>query len=378
MLPAMGVRARSAVALLGLAAAGAAQTFIVDANNGPGTSFTDLPPAVAAVPDGAVLDVRAGTYSAFAIVGKGLSVVFASGASVIGRIGTPLTVSVSNTSAAQPVLLRRMQSVQGTPVDLSSCQGLVLLEDCTVPDGSGNGPVLTISTCAQVEVTRCSFGNGGYTLTGAILDHSCVVIRQSTICGGVPGVRSTTCSLQLIDTSVGSFAGFFPLTAVQLQGGDLRMVGGSLYSFFSYAVSGTGTARIDPNVVFTGPTGNGGVSPTIQLTNPTMPAVEATDGPLGSSVSVDLRGPAGDFGALLAGLPGPPLSFPGIADPSWMLPGTEVVCATAILAAGTSLSITVPVPNVPALRGLRVVWQGASFGAVNGIQASNPAVTTHW
>jgi hypothetical protein len=350
-----------------------AQTFIVDAANGPGTNFTDLPPAVAAVPDGAVLDVRAGTYSAFAIVGKGLSVVFASGASVNGV----LTVSVSNTSAAQSVLLRRMQLGWGSLVNLSNCQGLVVLEDCTVQAGGGNGPILTISTCAQVEVTRSSFGDGS-TFSGASLDHSNVVIRNSRICGGLPGLQSTNCSLQLIDTLVGSLPGFIPSTAVDLQGGDLRVIGGSLFDFAAYSVSGIGTARIDPSVVFASLGLGMGIAPTIQLTNPTMPAVVATDGPLGGSFTVDLRGPAGDFGALLAGLPGPPLSFPGIADPSWMLPGTEVVCATTILAAGAHLVISVPVPNLAALRGLRVVWQGASFGAVNGLQASNPAITTHW
>src|SRR5437762_9224013 len=39
-----------------------AQTFIVDAANGPGTNFTEIATAVAAVPDGAVLMVRAGSY----------------------------------------------------------------------------------------------------------------------------------------------------------------------------------------------------------------------------------------------------------------------------------------------------------------------------
>jgi hypothetical protein len=90
-----------------------------------------------------------------------------------------------------------------------------------------------------------------------------------------------------------------------------------------------------------------------------------------------LRGPAGDFGALLGGLTGQPFRFPGLADPSWMLPGSEVLCLMATLApAGTG--VTYLVPNLPGLRGARFVWQGASFGTANGLQASNPAVTTHW
>ena len=27
---------------------------------------------------------------------------------------------------------------------------------------------------------------------------------------------------------------------------------------------------------------------------------------------------------------------------------------------------------------LRLCWHGVSFGATNGLQASNPAITTHW
>ena len=44
--------------LLPLASALVAQTYVVDAANGPGSQFTDLPTAVAAVPDGATLLVR--------------------------------------------------------------------------------------------------------------------------------------------------------------------------------------------------------------------------------------------------------------------------------------------------------------------------------
>ena len=42
---------------------------------GAGAQFTDLPAAVAAVPDGAALIVRPGSYSPFAIAGKGIAIV---------------------------------------------------------------------------------------------------------------------------------------------------------------------------------------------------------------------------------------------------------------------------------------------------------------
>ena len=47
--------------------------FIVDEQGGPGSHFTDLPAAVAAVPSGSTLRVRPGSYTAPAITGKALS-----------------------------------------------------------------------------------------------------------------------------------------------------------------------------------------------------------------------------------------------------------------------------------------------------------------
>ena len=82
------------------ASAAMAQTYVVDAANGPGTHFTDIPAAVAAVPDGAVLEVRLGAYSPFTIAGKGLSVLFGSGATVSG---VNITVGVTGTASQQPV-----------------------------------------------------------------------------------------------------------------------------------------------------------------------------------------------------------------------------------------------------------------------------------
>src|SRR6188474_3248921 len=48
--------------------------WIVDANSGPGTHFTDLPAAVAAAQSGDTILVRPGTYTAFAVTGKALTI----------------------------------------------------------------------------------------------------------------------------------------------------------------------------------------------------------------------------------------------------------------------------------------------------------------
>jgi len=46
-----------------------AQMFVVDSSNGPGTNFTSIAATSAVAPDGAVLRVRAGVYTPFAIGG---------------------------------------------------------------------------------------------------------------------------------------------------------------------------------------------------------------------------------------------------------------------------------------------------------------------
>ena len=49
--------------------------WIVDAANGPGTSFTDLPPAIAAAQSGDTIIVRAGpAYTLFSVSGKALTI----------------------------------------------------------------------------------------------------------------------------------------------------------------------------------------------------------------------------------------------------------------------------------------------------------------
>ena len=58
----------------------AAQTFVVDAAGGAGSSFTNMPAAIALVPDGATLLVRPGHYGSFSISAKSLTILADSGA----------------------------------------------------------------------------------------------------------------------------------------------------------------------------------------------------------------------------------------------------------------------------------------------------------
>ena len=118
---------RWCVALALLTVTAPAQVFIVDANNGAGTNFTDLPPAVAAVPDGATLRVLPGNYTAFALQGKGLRVI----AEGVVQVGLTLgDIDIRSTAASQVVILRGLILPYGA-VRVSDCRGPVVIEQCT-------------------------------------------------------------------------------------------------------------------------------------------------------------------------------------------------------------------------------------------------------
>ena len=346
-----------------LASAGLGQTFIVDAANGPGTNFIDIATASATVPDGSVLEVRAGSYASFAIVSKGLSVRCAPGVSVAG---IP-PIAVSGTASGQTVELRGLQVSE--QLSLNSCQGPVLLYSCNV---TGMAPgALQVTGCQQVYADTCSFASQPY--AAIILINSAAVLQN---CGAwtqmVPGISMQASSLQLTDCIVS--AGTVVSTAVTLANADVRIIGGSLRTHFG--VSGTGGARIDPSVTFLFSVPQPFVGSVVGSIVE-MPAVVATGGALGGSLTVAMRGPGGHAGALLAGWPGTPLGLPGILDPGWLRPGSESVCFVTIFAPGIPALVVLPVPNVPAFRGLRTAWQGLSYGAT-GLQASTPAIASHW
>src|SRR5262245_22482850 len=83
------------------------QTFVVDAGNGPGANFTSIAAAIAAVPDGATLLVRAGTYAPFTVDAKGLTILGDPGVVVGG------SVAVRNIAAGQAVTIRELQTSPG-------------------------------------------------------------------------------------------------------------------------------------------------------------------------------------------------------------------------------------------------------------------------
>src|SRR5262245_40388752 len=82
--------------------------WVVDQFAGPGFNFTDLPPAVAAAADGDVLLVRAGQYSPFTLIGKGLRILGAGATTTFVRpltSGSNTVTTISGIPPSSPVVL---------------------------------------------------------------------------------------------------------------------------------------------------------------------------------------------------------------------------------------------------------------------------------
>ena len=357
-------RLLGSLASLVIAASVPAQTFICDADNGPGTSFTTLEAAVAGVPDGATLIVRAGVYSPYpgAIVsGKGVTILGEPGA-----IAYVLTVAGQN--ANQPVTVHGLQigGQFGGSLTLQYCQGPVHFEDCGGTPSTGSR--LTIEYCAQVSMVRCRFrASPGSSFAQS--DVVCVESQFQSNSGGA-GLTVFAGRTQLAKCAVDAgMSGhpFQPGAAIVMNNGELRLlgpgtvVGGLAIPSIGPAISGTGNVRATANIGFTGTT-----IPFVLIDEGSTSSTSAT---VGNPVTGTLEGSANLLGGLLLGTTLAPLVIPGIAEELWVNPFGFMT----IGGLGAPLSFVATVPNDPTLQGAVFGWQGMTWEPVAGFVLSNPA-----
>lgn len=349
-----------------LAAVAPAQTFVVDAAAGPGSQFTDLPAAVASVPDGAVLLVRAGTYSSFTITAKGLTVLAEPATDVSGSI------RVENTLAGQDVVLERLNHrVRAAVVN---CAGTVVLR--RLDPGSGTA-VLEVDASDRVLVQNCRFvGQLGAIAPGARLQGSRMIAIDSFFEGGLnnAGIDADGSHAELVDTI--TRGGLTGAGFVGNQSSSLRALGSSsirggpgMFGQTTLSIADVPLVRSGPSVTYVGPIGSGvTIDPTPEC------ALLASEAALGGTATATLVGSPGDLGAIALGELAGATQVNGIADPLFLAPGTMVPLALAVF--GGPLTATENVPNNAALVGLTFGWQGLSYTPATGLQLSNPAAFT--
>ncbi|MCA8950161.1 MAG: hypothetical protein KDE27_11710 [Planctomycetes bacterium] len=386
-----------------------AQTFIVDAGNGPGTSFTSLVAAAAAVPDGAILLVRAGAYAGFQSAAKGLVVLGEPGVTITGAI------QLGPTSAAQAIVLRDLDwavptTSQTTLVTLTRCDGPVLLERITTPAyPCGLGPAtncaiaLSAESCRQLAVRDCTL-HGGVELwksLNQVLPRNATSFEHCVLVGhGAPETLQVSPALHAGNTDVeitssilngGDGSGTFPAIfsfnasaitvsaaqyATSLRVLDSTITGGLNPSTPSYAVEGhpgeQATLRVDPGSGLTGVTAS---TNHITAQSLVMPRLTATSAAPGGTLTAVTSTENGDFVALAIGLRATPTMLPGFADAFWLDPLAHATVAIGVQQNGASVGGAVQVPNASGFVGLQLAWHAVCFGPVTGQQNSNPAIS---
>ena len=371
-----------------LTVAVSAQTYLVDAANGPQTNYTSIAAATAAVPDGSTLIVRAGSYAGFSILAKGLT--------VLGEAGVVITgpVDVCNTQVSQRVELRELtwqQAAAHQPVPHLTCLrcgGLVVLHSLSVPHvhcalaTCSNPRAVETDQCEQLLVQQCTIaGSVELVLSRAVILGSTVTGRSYQQGGALPAIEHSGAStMQIRDSAIHGGAGwsFFGQTFPGREairkfgpggGSSMRLLSGLVQrgNHYNYAIRGGGALRIDPAVTVIGIIE--GAATTLS-----MPSVAATAAGVGGAMTATVTAPVGDLFALLVGFSGAPLSLPGFDDAIWLNPTLTAQHGTGF--GGAPFATSLAVPNDPSFNGLRVTWTAISLdAATNALQASNPSLS---
>jgi hypothetical protein len=361
----------------------AAQTFVVSAAGGPGVAFTDMPQAVAGVPDGATLLVRPGNYSNFTIDAKGLTVLADLGVTVqLWPIGI---VTVQNLAVHQTVVLHGLElsgSLAPSSLQCQGCLGTVLVQRCRLaPNPGGSGGSLRVTQCREVRVADSEFlPIGGPALA---IGASAVFVartRGATAGGSGAAIVATGSALELTDCDlrswgIGSFAApvYIDAGCVARLSGTTMLQALAPAVAWTPAIAGYGTVVLDPGVLLVAnvPAIEPGVTTVVRA----MPAVAAPAAPLGAIATASLSLPAGAIGGLWFGRPVPAFVAPPFAVPLALDPASAVPIAAGAV---SPVAVGYTVPALAALRGARFVFQGWSHDPAGGFQASNAVTVVPW
>lgn len=388
-------RASLALSLL-LSPLAAQRTWIVDAANGPGTDFTDLPPAVAAAAPGDLLLARTGSYNGFA-TSIGIHVVALGTCTIAPTVVGGKNLVVTNLPAAQTFSMHGFEGWRRFPffADLIGNQGLVVLSAVRTLETCGCGPLhqnppgIVVTDCTQVVLD----GVVNYAQPAVLSTRSRTLVTNCLLGSVTPNDPMGDCLYvdggevdvveSTLDARAASDVNGVPQPAVRLLGGTLRVRGSAtamIQGGFlvnpnapAAAIFGTGgNLVLDPDVALNPSMGQNvalNLSGT-QLTQRQQAAALVGALSRGAPLQADVLAQAGAPCALLVGLPRPPLATP--------LGTLELdLAATLTLVAGNAgangkLTSSVPVPTTLGL-GQSLTFQGvADLGA--GLELTSAAI----
>lgn len=346
------------------------QTWIVDANNGPGTNFTNLQPAVNAAAPGDRILVRAGTYTPVSVF-KALTIVGSPNAVVTGSGGYSPGFLVSYLPAGT------VTSIQGlhlattgiAPMSLGvvSCAGTVILDDVHVT------LFAMFSGSADVRCNHCTFDR-----QLGVYDSTCTIDGSTLLTA--PAVTAPALDLDLaahVELNRCTVTG--SSSAIRLDNGSSLVLrddgsGTIATSAPQPVIAGTGQLVIDPHVVLQTAAG-GPIASSVSVLLRSMPSLAIAAGPPGGTVDVDLFGTPGDAYFEFLGFASAPLLEPLTQLHVFVLPTTLWELGT--FAASGRRQTQIPLPNVPEIIGITWSWQAVVAGPTTGLALSNGITYVH-
>lgn len=382
--------------------------WIVDAANGPGTNFTDLPPAVAAAQSGDTILIRAGTYSPFSVTGKALTIRGAGAVSAVVSHAASQQTSIASVPAGSPFYVSGVAFTpvggawSGTPtLGAVGASTDLVLADVTV---TGFGPTtgaataaLHLSSGAVVHASRCTFtggfsydGSGG---AGAVVGSGCKLAADASSFNGggaaflvttggaglsVQGGQATLAASSAHGGSAAFFSGAGAGIALTL-GGFARIAGtaanviqpGTGVAPYAISANAISSAIVHGTVTLLGAT-NGPVTtgapalPYLSMTGSTTPAGEllATQ-PV--TVTFDGAIPLAPFACLVDVVPAYSTMFAPFTLGALLLPVPMTIPFAGTLDAVGTFQVTLtPTQTIPALLDIPIY---AQFGVLDSVAA---------
>jgi hypothetical protein len=423
------MRSRISIAVLVVALAStleAQTTWIVDGSNGPGTSFTDLPPAVAAAANGDTIIVRSGTYAPFHSTGKALTI-RGDGASTttLGTAGSSIDeTTIDGVPAGMTFFmsgLRFAPAWPSTPPPVSvgpaglrvvgpatvALADVVMLGTNAALAGYHGGRGLIMSNGAEVHLSRASVtggtGNGASGGIGVESSSSSLSVDGSTITGGTgsgfggTGIYGTGVAT-LSRSSVYGGSGFYGGSHAVFTGGGLIRVAGTsadvikggagvltqLVSIFAYPSASVlvhGNVTILPSSpgqpLTSGPVTTGAVAlPYVSITGTATPAGELL---AAQPVSATFDGvlPLAPFAAVVDLSPGFSTALSSVLVGELLVPFPTMIALEGVLDAAGQAQVTLtPAVSAPGLTNVPIYAQFGVYDAVLAkFRMSNGAIS---
>lgn len=368
----------------------AQRTWIVDAANGPGTDFRDLPAAFLRVADGDTLLVRKGNYKTFK-TSKAVRLLGVPGVRVLGTNSLDGGITISSIPAGKTFTLKNV-SISGSSfliggglITIQDCAGHVVLDnvEATDPKTTAPGPALNLRRAKAVTLnnSRCITGltatDCTLMATGSVFTGRNAQVSFPFPISGTPAIAAVSSTLVLgqcvaqggngLDRQINGLAAS---PATRTVGGALVIAGDNNSSFQAGrigvqqaaipAVQGSsGNLLIDPSVTLV-PFGNGPAFDGFTLTSRRrLASLTATGVAPGGTLRSELFSPQGHTTVLFASLAANPVLVPALGQ-LWLDPGSLLLLDVGLQDRTEHRRVSTPIPPGASLRGTVLALQALS------------------